>query len=89
LWLDQLVNKNQNGRYFNFLFRYESRDALNGGKDGLDVVRQILYLAPQILSVGGQIWLEVYLDEPEMIKELVKGNKSIIYLTTLKDFTKR
>ncbi|XP_076113679.1 MTRF1L release factor glutamine methyltransferase-like [Mytilus galloprovincialis] len=69
--------------------RYESRDALNGGKDGLDVVRHILYLAPQILSVGGQIWLEVYLDEPEMIKELVKENKSIIYLTTLKDFTKR
>ncbi|XP_052079865.1 MTRF1L release factor glutamine methyltransferase-like [Mytilus californianus] len=69
--------------------RYESRDALNGGKDGLDVVRQILYLAPQFLSVGGQIWLEVYLDEPEMIKELVKENKSIKYLTTLTDFTKR
>ncbi|CAG2186853.1 HEMK [Mytilus edulis] len=74
---------------FQILCLYESRDALNGGKDGLDVVRQILHLAPQFLSVGGQIWLEVYLDEPAMIQELVKESKTINYLTTLKDFTKR
>lgn len=33
--------------------RFEDHAALDGGKDGLRVIRQILTLAPQILSSPG------------------------------------
>jgi methylase of polypeptide subunit release factors len=36
-------------------FSYESIDALDGGVDGLDIVRQILLLAPQLLVKGGYV----------------------------------
>lgn len=68
---------------------YESRDALDGGVDGLDIVRQILLLAPQLLVKGGQIWLEVDLEEPDIIRTMVPNHTSVTYVKTLKDFTQR
>ena len=35
------------------IFRYESHDALHGGKDGMDVVRKILNIAAEQLKAKG------------------------------------
>lgn len=35
------------------IFRYESHDALHGGKDGMDVVRKILDVAADLLKAKG------------------------------------
>ena len=35
------------------MHRFEDHAALDGGKDGLEVIKQILTLAPQILSNQG------------------------------------
>lgn len=69
--------------------RFECNDALDGGEDGLNVVKHILMLAPHLLSKGGQMWLEVDLGEPDKIKTIVEDNKSIKYVKTYKDFTQR
>lgn len=69
--------------------RYESGVALDGGQDGLRVIRQIIQLAPHLMNSEGQLWLEVDLGEPDLIKEELVQNKQISYLKTLQDFTKR
>lgn len=38
---------------------HEDIRALCGGTDGLDVVREILHVAPQIVKSGGSVWLEL------------------------------
>lgn len=48
---------------------YESHLALDGGWDGLDIVKEILQFAPTLLSPTGtlKIWLEVSHTHPQLI----------------------
>lgn len=39
--------------------KYEPRMALDGGKDGLDIIKQILIQSPDVLKIGGYIALEI------------------------------
>uniref|UniRef100_A0A8C2W775 HemK methyltransferase family member 1 n=1 Tax=Cyclopterus lumpus TaxID=8103 RepID=A0A8C2W775_CYCLU len=48
--------------------------ALDGGKDGLKVIKQILTLAPQILSNHGRVYLEVDPRHPPLIQRWVEVN---------------
>jgi release factor glutamine methyltransferase len=47
--------------------RYESRQALCGGTDGMDVVRDIILHSPQWSRPGGVIWMEVDLTHPKLL----------------------
>ncbi|XP_078269962.1 MTRF1L release factor glutamine methyltransferase isoform X2 [Rhinoraja longicauda] len=50
------------------ILRYEDHDALNGGVDGMDVIRAILNLASKVLKDNGKVFLEVDPRHPVMIE---------------------
>ncbi|XP_042362913.1 MTRF1L release factor glutamine methyltransferase [Plectropomus leopardus] len=56
------------------IFRFEEHAALDGGEDGLTVIKQILTLAPQILSNHGRVYLEVDPRQPPLIRRWVEAN---------------
>ncbi|XP_048403446.2 MTRF1L release factor glutamine methyltransferase isoform X1 [Stegostoma tigrinum] len=50
------------------ILRYEDCDALDGGADGLKIIKAILQLAPTVLKNRGKVFLEVDPRHPEMIQ---------------------
>ncbi|XP_054472558.1 MTRF1L release factor glutamine methyltransferase [Anoplopoma fimbria] len=72
------------------ILRFEDHAALDGGKDGLKVIKQILTLAPQILSNHGRVYLEVDPRHPPLIRRWVEANvKEMRYVETRHDITGR
>ncbi|XP_044204831.1 MTRF1L release factor glutamine methyltransferase isoform X2 [Thunnus albacares] len=70
--------------------RFEDHTALDGGKDGLKVIKQILTLAPQILSNYGRVYLEVDPKHPPLIRQWVEVNvEELHYVETRHDITGR
>ena len=47
--------------------RYEPRNALDGGRDGLDLVRQVVASAADLLRPGGWLLIEVGADQDRML----------------------
>ncbi|XP_042262211.1 MTRF1L release factor glutamine methyltransferase isoform X1 [Thunnus maccoyii] len=69
---------------------FEDHTALDGGKDGLKVIKQILTLAPQILSNYGRVYLEVDPKHPPLIRQWVEVNvEELHYVETRHDITGR
>jgi release factor glutamine methyltransferase len=50
--------------------RFEPRGALDGGPDGLDVIRRLLSESPEYLVPGGMFFTEIGFDQGEAVKEL-------------------
>ena len=77
--------------YFMTFFRYEDMAALDGGEDGLQIIKSILRFSQQILNMDGKIFLEVDPSHPEMIKDFLKSNTDLqLTLTHVhKDFLGR
>lgn len=72
------------------IYSFEDHAALDGGKDGLKVIKQILTLAPQILSNNGRVYLEVDPRHPLLIQQWLKANvEEMHYVKTQRDFTNR
>lgn len=53
--------------------RREPRLALDGGPDGLDVVRRLLAQAPDRLKAGGRLIIELSPEQPRTVVELARG----------------
>ena len=82
--------------------RYEPRIALDGGNDGLDVIRKIIYKSTSILKLNGVLALEIgrgqYFSVVKFLKENgfrksrivkdYKNNVRCIFSTLLKNKTK-
>ncbi|KAL5284436.1 HEMK1 family protein [Megaselia abdita] len=68
---------------------YENMNALNGGPDGLDVIKLILELSSSLLKPNGKLWLEVDSTHPPMIEEIIKNQyeNRLIFEGVHKDFT--
>lgn len=49
---------------------YEPHTALDGGADGLDLVRRIIAGAPARLRPGGRLYVEIQFDQGEAVKQL-------------------
>lgn len=49
---------------------YEDHRALDGGNDGLDIVRQVLHAATRVVRPGGLVWMEVDTSHPPLMAEL-------------------
>ena len=49
----------------------EPRAALDGGKDGLDVIRRLVADAPPLLAAGGALVLEVGAGQAAAVVELI------------------
>ncbi|XP_031157427.1 MTRF1L release factor glutamine methyltransferase isoform X2 [Sander lucioperca] len=72
------------------IFQFEDHAALDGGKDGLKVIKQILTLAPQILLNHGRVYLEVDPRHPLLIQRWVEANvEEMHYVETRHDITGR
>lgn len=53
--------------------RFEPRLALDGGADGLDLLRKLVHDAPDHLAPGGGLYLEIGYDQGESVPELLRG----------------
>ena len=53
---------------------HEPRLALDGGEDGLDVIRRIIQAAPKHLRPGGALLLEVGHTQAEQVSDLLAGD---------------
>ena len=51
---------------------HEPRMALNGGPNGLDIVRQLLMQAPAVLNPGGGLLIEIGADQGEAASHLAR-----------------
>ncbi|XP_063071531.1 MTRF1L release factor glutamine methyltransferase [Engraulis encrasicolus] len=73
------------------IHRYEDRAALDGGRQGMCVIEQILTLAPSLLADCGRVYLEVDPRHPELIQMQLRDNRlwGLDYVATHKDFTNR
>ncbi|XP_067854536.1 MTRF1L release factor glutamine methyltransferase isoform X2 [Heptranchias perlo] len=69
------------------ILRYEDHEALDGGADGMDVIRAILLFAPNVLRDHGKVFLEVDPRHPEMIQNWLQEWPSLrlIYRSTHRD----
>ena len=65
--------------------KYEPRIALDGGNDGLDLIKKIIYKTKYILKVKGMLALEIGNEQYKKVsKILIKNNFKIEH--TIKDY---
>ncbi|NXT97274.1 HEMK1 methyltransferase, partial [Buphagus erythrorhynchus] len=70
------------------ILRYEDLDALDGGDDGMRVIKTILALAPSLLKASGSVFLEVDPRHPNMVEHWlqVHPDLQLTLRATHKDF---
>ncbi|XP_067096350.1 MTRF1L release factor glutamine methyltransferase [Osmerus mordax] len=72
------------------ILRFEDQAALDGGRDGMQVIRHILAIAPKLLSDHGRVYLEVDPRHPALIQRWVEENvHGLQYVSTQPDITNR
>ncbi|XP_069822667.1 MTRF1L release factor glutamine methyltransferase isoform X2 [Dendropsophus ebraccatus] len=70
------------------ILRYEDHSALDGGLDGMDVMKRIMRCAPLLLKARGDIFLEVDPRHPELVKKWLEDHpeEQLQLLNIVKDF---
>lgn len=74
------------------IYLYEDVRALDGGKDGLDMVKNLLELSAKHLKIGGSLWMEVDHRHPEIIAKIVENNFekwNLKFVASYKDIFKK
>ncbi|XP_044182410.1 MTRF1L release factor glutamine methyltransferase-like isoform X1 [Acropora millepora] len=67
--------------------KYEDVEALCGGRDGLDVIKEILRLSAKILKPNGSVWLEVDSSHPDSVNQwILSQDLGLKYCATFNDF---
>ena len=54
--------------------KYEPKIALDGGNDGLDVIKKVIYKSRDILKINGKLALEIGNKQYKKVSELLKKN---------------
>ena len=65
--------------------RFEPHIALDGGNDGLDVIRKVIYKSREILKINGTLALEIGSGQFRKVSEILKSNNFKIE-NRIKDF---
>ncbi len=65
--------------------KYEPKIALDGGEDGLDFYRKIIYHSRNYLKKGGYIALEVGHDQAQRVKEIMESYEEYVDIEITKD----
>ena len=55
--------------------RFEPRMALDGGNDGLDLIKKVIYKSRKILKINGTLALEVGNEQINKVSKILKNNK--------------
>ncbi|KAJ8257384.1 hypothetical protein GJAV_G00185030 [Gymnothorax javanicus] len=72
------------------ILRFEDPSALDGGADGMQIIRQILSLTPHLLKDKGLLYLEVDPRHPSVIQKFVEEEKiGLQFLQAHCDITNR
>ncbi|MFA5026891.1 MAG: peptide chain release factor N(5)-glutamine methyltransferase [Candidatus Methylomirabilota bacterium] len=69
--------------------RWEPRQALDGGPDGLVIIREVVAGAPRHLRAGGVLLLEIGADQGEQVRELVEASDAFDAWRVLPDLAGR
>jgi release factor glutamine methyltransferase len=69
--------------------RYEPRSALDGGEDGMAVIRKILLEGPGYLHPGGWILMEMDPEQTSTALRLMEGTGQYESLERVKDYSRR
>ncbi|GJQ75173.1 hypothetical protein Trydic_g9776 [Trypoxylus dichotomus] len=56
------------------ILRYEDSDALDGGSDGLVLIKLILQKSSYLLNAGGKTFLEVDPSHPQLLRDFLREN---------------
>ena len=64
---------------------YEHLVALDGGNDGLDVIKKVIYKAKEILKINGLLAIEIGNGQSKKVSKILNKNKFII-VYRIKDF---
>ena len=67
--------------------KHEPRLALDGGTDGLDLLRRLIAEAPNFLTPGGWLLLEFSPEQAERLQKLVEGSARYASVRILKDLS--
>ena len=54
---------------------FEPKTALDGGNDGLDVIRKVIYKSRKILKINGMLALEIGFGQYKKVSQILKLNK--------------
>jgi release factor glutamine methyltransferase len=65
---------------------HEPREALDGGPDGLDVIRELVAAAPAHLKPGGWLLVEVGHTQADAVKALMAQTDALNEITTVRDY---
>lgn len=68
---------------------HEPRSALDGGPDGLDVIRRLVADAPKLLVAGGHLLLEIASEQADAVTQLLVDNGHYEDTAVLKDLAKK
>jgi len=69
------------------VLKFEPRLALDGGLDGLSVIRKVIKKSSELLKKNGKFILEIGFDQKNKVIKLLK-NKGFYINSTIKDFAK-
>ena len=79
------IRKNEMMSLEDDIKRFEPKIALDGGNDGLDVIKKVIYKAKDILKINGMLALEIGNEQYKKVsKILVKNNFKIVRI--IKDY---
>jgi release factor glutamine methyltransferase len=65
--------------------RYEPRMALDGGNDGLDLIKKVIYKSKYILKIKGTLALEIGNEQIKKVSKILTNNNFRIK-TVIKDY---
>ncbi len=65
--------------------RYEPRMALDGGNDGLDLIRKVIYKSNEILKINGTLALEIGNEQIKKVSKILINNNFRVK-STIKDY---
>ena len=69
----------------NDIKRYEPRMALDGGNDGLDLIRKVIYKSKEILKINGTLAFEIGNEQIKKVSKILINNNFRIK-STVKDY---
>jgi len=66
---------------------YEPRIAIDGGTDGLDIIRRLIAEAPAFLTSGGKLAFEMDDTHGELVRKLIDENTEYADYKVIKDYS--
>ncbi|MFQ5901878.1 MAG: peptide chain release factor N(5)-glutamine methyltransferase, partial [Thermodesulfobacteriota bacterium] len=66
---------------------FEPISALNGGEDGLDIIRSIARNAPDYLKNGGSLIMEIAFDQAQDVEYIIMEKDAYTSVSILKDYS--